>query len=80
MGMIHQMGAPRHMGASHVSRDRRLTKEQGAIRLRSLRILARMIVRAHLRSLSKQEAAGDCFMPDAAPHSDASKRGSGRAG
>ena len=43
-------------GAGHVSGDRRLTKEQEAIRLRGLRILARMIVRAHLRSLIDQDA------------------------
>ena len=32
-------------------RDPRLTGEQEAIRLQGLRILARMIVRAHLKSL-----------------------------
>ena len=43
------------MGASHVSRDRRLTKEQEAMRLRGLRILARVIVRANFPSLGQAE-------------------------
>ncbi len=50
-------GALRHMRARDLSRDPRLTKEQEAIRLRGLRILARMIVRAHLQSLIEQDAA-----------------------
>ena len=45
------------MRARDLGRDPRLTKEQEAIHLRGLRILARMIVRAHLRSLVEQEAA-----------------------
>ena len=44
------------MREKDLSRDPRLTKEQNAIRLRGLRILARMIVRAHLRSLIDQDA------------------------
>ena len=44
------------MGVGNVSREQRLTKEQEAIRLRGLRILARMIVRAHLASHSKDDA------------------------
>ena len=43
------------MSDAHLSRDPRLTKEQEAIRLRGLRILARMIVRAHLRSLIEND-------------------------
>ena len=48
-----------HMNSRDLSRDPRLTKEQNAIRLQGLRILARMIVRAHLRSLIEQDAAGN---------------------
>ena len=44
------------MGVGNVSREQRLTKEQEAIRLRGLRILARMIVRAHLASRSQDDA------------------------
>ena len=62
------------MGAVHVSRDRRLTKEQEGMRQRGLRILARMIVRAHLRSLAEQDAAEDGSTSEAAPHGDTSKR------
>ena len=47
------------MKESHLSRDPRLTKEQNAMRLQGLRILARMIVRAHFRSLIEQDAAED---------------------
>ena len=54
-------------GAGRVDRDSRLTKEQEAIRLRGLRILARMIVRAHLRSLIEQDAAGDGSGPAPTP-------------
>ena len=39
------------MRSGDLSRDPRLTKEQEATRRRGLRILARMIVRAHLASL-----------------------------
>ena len=42
----------------HLSGDPRLTKEQDVIRLRGLRILARMIVRAHLASLIEDDAGG----------------------
>ena len=52
------------MRARDLSRDPRLTKEQEAIRLRGLRILARMIVRAHLRSLIEQDAGMDASVPD----------------
>lgn len=47
------------MRAKDLSRDPRLTKEQNAMRLRGLRILARMIVRAHLASLIEQDTTGD---------------------
>ena len=47
------------MGTKRVGRDSRLTREQDAIRLRGLRILARMIVRAHLRSLMERDASED---------------------
>ena len=36
-------------------RDPRLTREQEAMRLKGLRLLARMIVRAHLKSLIENE-------------------------
>ncbi len=39
-------------------KETRLTKEQNAIRLGGLRILARLIVHAHLASLIKEGAAG----------------------
>ena len=39
-------------------RDPRLTEEQDAMRLGGLRILARMIVRAHLASLADEEEVG----------------------
>ena len=51
------------MRARDLSRDPRLTKEQEAIRLRGLRILARMIVRAHLRSLVEQDTADSGSKP-----------------
>ncbi len=47
------------MNSRDLSRDTRLTKEQNAMRLQGLKILARMIVRAHFRSLIEQDAAGD---------------------
>ena len=53
------------MGAGRVDRDSRLTKEQEAIRLRGLRILARMIVRAHLAGLIENDAAMDGSGPSA---------------
>ena len=37
-------------------RDPRLTREQEAMRLQGLRLLARMIVRAHLKSLIAGDA------------------------
>ena len=40
-------------------RNPRLTKEQEAIRLKGLRILARIIVRAHLASLIESDAGGN---------------------
>ncbi len=55
------------MGAGHVSGDQRLTKEQDAIRLRGLRILARMIVRAHMASLIEQDAERNGSVPNSAP-------------
>ena len=47
------------MRAGDLSRDPRLTKEQEATRRRGLRILARMIVRAHLASLIEDDARSD---------------------
>ena len=44
------------MRAGDLSRDPRLTKEQEATRRQGLRILARMIVRAHLASLIENDA------------------------
>ena len=44
------------MRSGDLSRDPRLTKEQEATRRRGLRILARMIVRAHLASLIEDDA------------------------
>ena len=44
-------------------RDPRLTKEQEAIRLQGLRLLARMIVRAHLGSLIEEDARGNGSVP-----------------
>ena len=44
------------MRAGDLSRDPRLTKEQEATRRRGLRILARIIVRAHLASLIEDDA------------------------
>ena len=69
-------GALRHMRARDLGRDPRLTKEQEAMRLRGLRILARMIVRAHLRSLIKQDA-GDS---GAEPGGGTPVKGADRAG
>ena len=40
-------------------RDPRLTKEQDAMRLQGLRVLARMIARAHLKSLVERDAPRD---------------------
>ena len=59
-----------------MSGDRRLTKEQDAIRLRGLRILARMIVRAHLRSLIEEDADRN----GSKPGDDISVKGADRAG
>ena len=39
-----------------MSGDGRLTREQEQIRLKGLRLLARIIVRAHLRSLIEKDA------------------------
>lgn len=58
------------MKARDLSRDPRLTKEQNAIRLQGLRILARMIVRAHLASLIEQDAEKNGSMPNSVPDSD----------
>ena len=70
----------RHMRARDLSRDPRLTKEQEAIRLRGLRILARMIVRAHLRSLIEQDAGKTDPVRTSAPDRDRPTREDGRAG
>ena len=45
-----------------MSGDGRLTREQEAIRLKGLRILARIIVRAHLRSLMEKKAGRNASM------------------
>ena len=58
------------MKARDLSRDPRLTKEQNAIRLQGLRILARMIVRAHLASLIERDAEKNGSMPNSVPDSD----------
>ena len=52
----HRATGVQHMRAKDLSRDPRLTKEQNEMRLQGLRILARMIVRAHLASLSEEDA------------------------
>ena len=52
----HRATGVQHMRAKDLSRDPRLTKEQNEMRLQGLRILARMIVRAHLASLIEQDA------------------------
>ena len=56
-------------------RDPRLTREQEAIRLQGLRILARMIVRAHLRSLIAEDGGRNGTVPSVLsyPKADASK-------
>ena len=48
-------------------RDPRLTKEQDRIRLQGLRVLARMIARAHLRSLIAEDTARSGSVPDSSP-------------
>ncbi len=68
------------MKARDLSRDPRLTKEQNALRLQGLRILARMIVRAHYRSLIEQDASGDGSALGLAPHTDIAKREGDHAG
>ena len=73
-------GALRHMRARDLGRDPRLTKEQEAIRLRGLRILARMIVRAHLRSLVEQDAVKTEPGRTPKPDMDISRREIDRAG
>ncbi len=66
--------------------DTRLTRRQNEIRLRGLRILARIIVRAHLASLREAEAgrngSGDGLAPEhrAAPDGDPSRKERGHAG
>ncbi len=64
----------------------RLTRRQNEIRLRGLRILARIIVRAHLASLREAEAgrngSGDGLVPEhsADPYGDPSRKERGHAG
>lgn len=58
--------------------DSRLTREQEAIRLRGLRIFARMIVRAHLRSLVEQDGVRGGSAPDPTPDGDLSEKASER--
>lgn len=68
------------MSARDLSRDPRLTKEQNAMRLRGLRILARMIVRAHLVSLIEQDAEKNGSVPNSAPGGCISGKGSDGGG
>ena len=58
-----------------MSGDQRLTKEQDAIRLRGLRILARMIVRAHLASLIEQDAERKGSAPNSGPDGEVPAKG-----
>ncbi len=55
-------------------RTRRLTKEQDALRLAGLRILARLIVRAHLASLLDEEervrSGAGAHAVDGLPHTE----------
>ena len=51
-------------GVERVARKRRLTREQDETRLQGLRILARMIVRAHLASLRECKGADGCVSGD----------------
>ena len=68
MGIIARDRAERHRRHTPVdpkvatlSRKRKLTPEQEKIRLRGLRLLARMIARAHLESQGHGGVlAGDC--------------------
>ena len=46
----HRRGTPVNPKVATLSRKQKLTPEQEKIRLRGLRILARMIARAHLES------------------------------
>ena len=78
---IHQGAAVRHkrlLGKTRrippLTKKRGLTPEQDEMRLRGLRILARMIVQAHLESLNEktveEESGADGLgdAPDAGPH------------
>ncbi len=51
------------MKTRDVQRGRRLTKEQEELRLRGLRLLARIIVRRHLASLAHEEGCAT-HIPD----------------
>ena len=51
-------------------RDPRLTREQEAMRLQGLRLLARMIVRAHLASLVAGDLGKNGSVPASPPVSD----------
>ena len=64
-----------HMRAKDLSRDPRLTKEQDAMRLRGLRILARMIVRAHLVFLTEQDSEKNGSVPNSTRDSDIPTKG-----
>ena len=68
------------MRAKDLSRDPRLTKEQNEMRLQGLRILARMIVRAHLASLNEQDAEKNGSKPVPTPEGDDSLTERERAG
>ena len=56
-------------------RDPRLTREQEAMRLQGLRLLARMIVRAHLKSLIAEDVGRNGSGPalPSIPDRDAAK-------
>lgn len=61
-------------------RNPRLTKEQERRRLQGLRILARIIVRAHLASLSGRDAGRNGAVRPAAPSAEAPGREDQRDG
>ena len=76
----HSATGVQYMKAKGLSRDPRLTKDQNAMRLQGLRILARMIVRAHLASLIEQDAENNGSLPNSAPDSDIPTKEGDRAG
>ena len=58
-----------------MSGDVRLTREQEAIRLKGLRVLARIIVRAHLRSLVDKKAGRDASIGSLSSNGDIPGKG-----